>query len=304
MGQHMYMDQIEWFCLAYELGSFKRAAEHAFISRQAFGKAISGMEAELGAELFVRTAQGVTPTKFAHNIYPDLKICRNTYEKVLTASELFRDRSKQMIRMVITDGMAVSLPGNFLSDITEAFPDYEFIIEKHYVTRCFELVEQNQADFAICSSTGAPDDLSSILIVSHPVYLAISRELVDFPVDNPSFEDLARFTFFSQGHNFPDDVEYLQLFEKNGYQLKTVARYNDFDLIEQQVVGGKGISAVPGPVLDRFADKDVAILPFPDPDKTWDLGLHYREDQLTSATSQIVDWVRDYAERVRDTTRS
>ncbi|WP_414144347.1 LysR family transcriptional regulator [Berryella intestinalis] len=36
----MTFDQLEWFCCAYESGSFARAAKSRFVSRQAFGKAI------------------------------------------------------------------------------------------------------------------------------------------------------------------------------------------------------------------------------------------------------------------------
>ena len=54
--------QLEWFCRAYEARSFSKAAERAFVSRQALGKAVKSLETELGVALFVRSEFGLAPT--------------------------------------------------------------------------------------------------------------------------------------------------------------------------------------------------------------------------------------------------
>lgn len=292
MGLHMNMNQIRWFCLAYELGSFSKAAEATFVSRQAFGKAIVGMEGELGSELFERSAAGVRPTEFARSVYPDFRTCLNTYEKILASSSIYRMHDRRKIRLVLADGIAASLPEDFLPNLQDSFPEVDFVIEKHFVTRCFELLEQNRADFAICSHTGAPRNLTSIPIVSYPIYVVVDRGLVDFPIDQPTYRDLARFRFFLLGDDFPDDIELKRLFAENGFELQTASQYNDYDLITQQVLNGKGAALATGPTMRRFDETNVVALPFPEPDRLWDIGLHYREDRLSATEREIVRMVR------------
>ena len=58
----MTLDQLMMFVTACESGSFGQAARQTYTTRQAISKAVTALENELGRELLVRTAVGVTPT--------------------------------------------------------------------------------------------------------------------------------------------------------------------------------------------------------------------------------------------------
>lgn len=77
----MELKQLEYFVVASESGSFSKAAECLYTSQPNISKVISGLEKELGRELFERnskgiqlTAYGETIKEYAQNILKDVSI--------------------------------------------------------------------------------------------------------------------------------------------------------------------------------------------------------------------------------------
>lgn len=60
---------LEAFCLAYELGSFTRAAARLGVTPQAASRAVGRLEARLGVTLFRRTTRRVEPTEAGRAYY-------------------------------------------------------------------------------------------------------------------------------------------------------------------------------------------------------------------------------------------
>lgn len=65
----MVFEQLRYFVLICENGSFLRAAEKAYISRQALSKSIASLETELGVELLKRSAKGVALSEMGQFVY-------------------------------------------------------------------------------------------------------------------------------------------------------------------------------------------------------------------------------------------
>lgn len=64
----MEIKQLEYFVAASEKGSFNKAAECLYTSQPNVSKVISGLEKELGRELFERTGKGIQLTPFGETI--------------------------------------------------------------------------------------------------------------------------------------------------------------------------------------------------------------------------------------------
>ena len=58
----MELEQLRIFCVAAEKGSLSRAAAALYISHSTVSRAVSALEASVGAELFSRDSRGVTLT--------------------------------------------------------------------------------------------------------------------------------------------------------------------------------------------------------------------------------------------------
>lgn len=288
----MNLHQLEWFCRAYDTRSFAKAAEQAFVSRQAFGKAVKSLEGELGAPLFERDAAGVKPTAFAELLYPKAKILLGDYRNLLHARDSYLADRRQQVRLALAYGVAAALPDDFFESLEDANPYAEHLVEKHSVAHCLDLLEQGEVDFVICSGAPVGHSLERIPLIRYRTYVAVAKDLVHFPLDDCTLEDLQSLTFFTLGDELPDDRALETLFASRGMKLRTNDQYQDYDLIINEVKRGHGASIVPENCLDQVAADHLAIIPFPDPSFTWKLDFLYLDRSYSDAELRTIAFMR------------
>lgn len=65
----MELKQLEYFVTASECKSFGKAARKLYTSQPNVSKVIKSLEQELGRELFVRNAKGISLSPYGRTIY-------------------------------------------------------------------------------------------------------------------------------------------------------------------------------------------------------------------------------------------
>lgn len=294
-GITLNLHQLEWFCCACELRSFSKAAEQSFVSRQAFGKAIRGLEDELGIPLFHRDAAGVRPTEFAQIIYPKAKRCVNDYQTVLIAREEYLNERREEIRIALADGVAAALPDDFFESLKAENPYADFLIEKHFATHCLELLDEGRVSFALCSGFSAGLGLRSIPLARHMLYVAAADELVRFSAESCTLADLQNLTFFILGNDFPNDRALASLFESRGLTLCTNDQYRDYDVILKEVKRGHGATVVPANCLDQVVEKGITLIPFPSDTLCWEIDFLYPDRAYSKAGERLIEFMRSHS---------
>lgn len=90
-GGTLYNPQLETFLRAADAGSFKKAAEQAYITPTAVIKQINLLETSLGVRLFERTHRGLRLTKAGVSLYQDakyiIKYCRDSVIRAKNAMQ-------------------------------------------------------------------------------------------------------------------------------------------------------------------------------------------------------------------------
>lgn len=297
-GLKMNLHHLEWFCHAYETCSFAKAAERAFVSRQAFGKAVRALEDEVGGPLFKRDAAGVKPTELAQLIYPKAQIClKDLRSLVQTCDEYFAGK-RQKIRIALADGIAVALPDDFFESLERENPYVEFSLEKHFAGRCLDMLEKGSVDFALCSGPLRNDALNNIPLVRHATYVAVSKQLVDFSAEECTLKDLESLMFFSLGDDFPSDQALAQIFISHGLTMRANSQYKDYDVILKEVRHGRGATIVPTNCLDQIAGGDIVLVPFPGGLHRWEIDFVFLEREYSDIERRLIDFMRAKSELV------
>ena len=291
----MNLHQLEWFCHAYDTRSFAKAAARAFVSRQAFGKAIKSLEGELGGILFERDAAGVAPTKLADVLYPKAKTCIGDYRSMLQARDGYLANQRQHLHLAFAYGVAAALPEDLLERLEDANPHAEHLVEKHSVAHCLDLLERGEVDFVICSGAPSSRDLLRIPLISFRTYVAVARDLVTFPLDHCTMEDLQSLTFLTLGDDQPEDRALATLFEARGLTLHASHQYKDYDVILREVKRGHGASIVPENCLDQITEDHVALIPFPDESFLWRLDFLYPNRSYSDVEQRTIDFMREHS---------
>lgn len=79
----MKFEQLKVLLIVAESGSFSKASEHLFISKQALLKQITSLEAELGFALFNRSSKGVNLTEAGQYLYTESKKLLGKWDSVV-----------------------------------------------------------------------------------------------------------------------------------------------------------------------------------------------------------------------------
>lgn len=265
----MNVEQLEWFCRAYESHSFAQAARQTFVSRQALGKAMKSLENELGCLLFTRHESGIEPTMAADDIYPLAVRCTTDCR---TIRQLCRAASKDAlpsVRMGIADGMVSTLGEEFFNHLESQIETVQISVEKHFYVRCLELLHANGIDFAICPGPSQEAGLSRIRLADLSLYVAVHRNLVSFDVESCTLTDLQNFTFLVVGNAPLNDLGLGELLKKCGMSLHCDTSCNDYETNLRRARAGRGAVLVPKSELHQVTGGELAVFPVPDPGLRW-----------------------------------
>ncbi len=114
---------LEAFCRAFDEGSFSRACEGLFISRQALSRIMRTLEREVGAPLFVRRAAGVEPTELARMIEPHARRILEEHEAIQADIRKHAQGLAGCLALAIEPNAMMTLPTGVLERYRQARPD-------------------------------------------------------------------------------------------------------------------------------------------------------------------------------------
>jgi DNA-binding transcriptional LysR family regulator len=132
----MTLQQLKYVIKTVECGSISEAAKQLFISQPSLSKAIKEMEAELGIELFSRSATGVALSIDGAEF---LSYARQVVEQTELLEQRYKDRKpSRRLCSISTQHYAFSVNA-FVNLVRQADVDeYEFTLRE---TRTYEIIE-------------------------------------------------------------------------------------------------------------------------------------------------------------------
>src|SRR5579872_5987897 len=118
----MQMHQVRYFVSVCELRNFTRAAERCHVTQPALTRAIGGLEAELGGELFHRRHAGSSLTAFGEFIRPYLEEIASQARAVRVAAERWRRSTDGVLRVGVAHDVGAGFLGRFLAQFARSHP--------------------------------------------------------------------------------------------------------------------------------------------------------------------------------------
>ena len=174
----MDLKQLRYFCQTIESGSISAAARACDIAQPSLSQAIRQLETELGEELLIRKAKGVTPTSAG-------RLLQTHAERLLADAEKlqlqFAKRSQLQsgsLTFGILPTMAPYLLPRILGPFRTLYPSVTISVTEAVTAVLVESVGLGELDFAILSDV--PDDLlkehqlSTQLLFEEELQLALS----------------------------------------------------------------------------------------------------------------------------------
>lgn len=214
------------FLAVARTGSFAKAAKQLFISSVAVMKQMNGLEAEIGAVLFVRTNHGVSLTHAGRILLEQIARIQKDAEKALAAVRNAAQKDKIPIRV----GASMMRPATLLMNICQNSDD----IRRKFTLQIIPFSDNQFSEKWLKSTVGevfdcvtSPYDVESWYELFGILKLGEEKFKLAVPVSHPlsqysliQLSDLAGYTLLTPPHKSPMVDRICQTIEMGSYDIR------------------------------------------------------------------------------------
>lgn len=147
----MSMELYKVFQAVAEKGSITAAAKALFVSQPAVTKSIQALEETLGTRLFLRTAQGVEPTREGRELLGHVERAFDQLEQGERKVRMMKDKSLGTVRVGISSTLCKYYFIPHLKAFHDAYPKLKIEIVNRTSPETLALLENGTLDCAIIS---------------------------------------------------------------------------------------------------------------------------------------------------------
>jgi DNA-binding transcriptional LysR family regulator len=254
--------QIEYFIAAAESGSIKLASERINISQPSISTAISHLESELGAQLFLRRhAQGLSLTPVGRQLLAEAKLLLDQANRLYqTASE-----ASETVRGTLALGCLVTLAPMILPEVSQSFaahyPGAQVLPEVADQEALLNRLASAELDVALGYDLMVPDEFDFEPLAELPPYAIVAQSHPLAARTATTLEELSRYGLILLDLPLSSDY-FLGLFAREGLSPRIAARIPDSDVIRTMAANDFGYAiANVRPRSTRAMDgRDVSLL--------------------------------------------
>lgn len=163
--------KLQYFVALFEEGSVSRAAERLNIVQSALSMQLKQLEAELGVQLFNRSAQGVRPAPAARHFYTLCLGLLKQYDGVLQEMRDFNRQVAGVVRLGLMPSICRGPFAQILQRYLAAYPDVEVRVFESTSASLADMLLADDLDLAICNAPASKSRLIAQPVFSDPVVL-------------------------------------------------------------------------------------------------------------------------------------
>lgn len=234
--------QIEYFIATAEAGSITLAAERINISQPSISTAISQLETELGAQLFLRRhAQGLSLTRTGRDLLIEAKQLMDQAQRLyLTASE-----ATDTVRGTLSLGCLVTFAPMVLPEVAHSFateyPGVRVLPQVADHETLLNDLHRAELDIALSYDLHLPDDYEFIPLAELPPYALVAESDPLAQETAVTLQDLAEQNLILLDLPISRDY-FLALFARMGLTPKISGRLQQQEVIRTMVANRFGYS--------------------------------------------------------------
>lgn len=250
--------QLQFFLSVCEEKSISRAAEKSFVSQQAISKSLSNLEQELGVQLFVRTASGVSLTEAGQLLERQARPHLAERDEILHQMQHFCSRPQ--IRIGYFMGLLQALPPHFFLNFQKEHPDIQFHYHSYTDNERSRTYRNHDCDLVVTSSPLTSSDFVQLVQFKCNTGILLSQ---DHPLAQKSklfISDLKGHPLISLNTENRSQNQLHKLLNENGLAIDNILGDADweltFDLLQNGFISfyaGKS-NALPDGILMRYLE--------------------------------------------------
>jgi DNA-binding transcriptional LysR family regulator len=243
-GWSVFVAQLEAFAEIARRGNVSRAAEALFLSQPALSARLKSLEAELGAELFVRTRRGVRLTDTGRAFLPYAQRAIDSIaDGKLFVAELARG-GEGRLAIGAAPSVSTSVLPVMLSRFRADRPNVQLVVVTGHSEEVLEMVLREQVDLGLVRELRHPEIVATplyddeLVLVVEPGHPFANRGRIK--VADVTSEHLILFDRTSSYHELTS-----VLFREAGIVPRGVMELDTIDGAKKMVEQGLGVALLP-----------------------------------------------------------
>ena len=289
----MDMGNLSVFIAVYENKSMTKAAKTLYMSPQGLSKAIMRLESDLRIPLFVRSARGVQPTKYAQEIYPKAKSLAETLQSV--SSEGAKSESYYVLNVCFSDGMIAYLGLDFIKAFERAHPGIELQVSECSNKAIEDFLLSGEAEVGFLIGPVDNDAFQCSFFQSVPHVLIVSDESALAYRDAIDYKDLEGRTLFCLGKDYPVAASLRERLQSAEVCADSIIGVVGADTVFPFVMRDEGMLVSAAYWADLSRKPGLRIIPFLDETFAWNVySATKRGAALSKAAANFLEFVREW----------
>jgi DNA-binding transcriptional LysR family regulator len=304
----MRIEQLQAFLAVAETGSFQKAARQCGISQSTISRQIQSLEADIGTELFHRTASAKL-TQAGDRLLPHAKkIFQEWTSAKSKIAELLTGKQPELCVAAIHSVCAHHLPP-VLQKFCKDYPEVQLRVTALGSDRALKVLRDGMVDVAIVMHNrwlaNTPEMVVEVLYdEAIEVLMAANHPLTQYP--EVPWSELVNYpqVVFKDGYGMQRLVQ--EKFARQGKILQAVVELNTLDAFRGVVRQGEMVALLPhSALLDARKDATLAIRSIqahPSSGKTTglDLGLTRQVVLVTTRDRLLIPPIQYFCQLVRE----
>lgn len=292
---------LRYFIAAYETGSYARAADKLFVSRQALRQKLQRLEEEIGSPLFAAGTKKLEPTDLGRHLYPEACSLVAQFQSLELMVKNHTDRHQTQLTIALGQGVFSVIPSEILLDFQQMHPEILLHFSNATDLDIVADLRAGRLDFGIIGAyQDLLHDLHAIQIQSSP------RMHVHVSVDNPlsqreelEMADLMGQPFIStgpQGHSVLFTIK-----ECQALGFVPDFRIYNLDSHSTQAITCRcqGITWSFPPGRPEHEHPKLKTIPLKFSDPSWGTYIvHQPGQRLTAAAQELIRYLQEHVKNV------
>ncbi len=296
---NLTLKQLRYFEALARHRHFGRAAEACAISQPALSMQIKELEAELGTELFERSARQLRLSDFGEEFSRRVREILRAVDELGDLARAAQGGLIGRLRLGVIPTVAPYLLPAVIAALSRSHPGLDLQLRETLTAKLMQELAEGRLDTAIVALPLSEPSLTEVALFEESFVLVRPASDAAKPVPNREMLREMRLLLLEEGHCFRDQA--LAFCNMPSTLAREILDGSSLATLVQMVGAGIGVTLIPEmavPVETRSAAVSVARLTPPQPSRT--VGMVWRRTSpLARQLAQIADEVRQAAARRR-----
>jgi LysR family hydrogen peroxide-inducible transcriptional activator len=244
----MNLQQLEYILAVDTHRHFAKAAEKSFVTQATLSMMIQKLENELGAKIFDRSRQPVTPTELGKKIIEQARKILSETGRLKEIIKIDKGEVSGELKVGIIPTLAPYLLPLFLKDFSNSYPKVRLNINEHTTATIIQKLKSGLLDAGILATPLNDNSIKEQVIFFEKYFLYVNNKEKGFDKQYvlPSNIDISRLWLLEEGHCMRNQIlNFCQLKKAIENEEKIHYEAGSIETLKNIVEKNYGITIIP-----------------------------------------------------------